>query len=374
MPTRQNLFIVAGFLPIIIVYNIIKKLNLDDVTIIVEAPVGQSENVAYKYVKNLLLDTLQSNLIEVETPESFRYNTYRHPLLYKKKIRQIKETLIKKEINKVNDLYYSSNSFIHSLFSVDDFDKKIMFEHGVGDYLKVDIKKRNIIAALLIAMYKKIINNYLGVYSIFEKKILCDDYQCVSLDSNYRSKNNIFTISPPNMGEIINNISLNKNNGQFISSVQYIKDRLPKNSSNIFLYLPVEAISFNRYQSFLRKQLEQIEVKNAIFIIKPHPSDNNKYGEIFGELGLNYIESNDPIWKYIPVEIILFYFSSGYLIGSATSSFFYSHWWLKYNSLYLNGNFSNEMMRAVSEGLNSDIDVIYNTSKLSNDKNLGFNQ
>ena len=101
--------------------------------------------------------------------------------------------------------------------------------------------------------------------------------------------------------------------------------------------MPTAIVPDEEYLEYLKQQISQIDEYDAssIFLIKAHGNDTNRdYREYFNILGIDSLLINVDINKYVPVEIIQFYFHNALLIGSYSSSHLYSNWWLNKRTLF----------------------------------------
>jgi hypothetical protein len=106
---------------------------------------------------------------------------------------------------------------------------------------------------------------------------------------------------------------------------------------SIYLYMPTALVPDSEYHDYLHSQIRQIkEIDiNSVFLIKAHGNDGTRdYSRYFSDLGLPSVSFNSTSNKYIPAEILLFYFDNAIAFGSYSSTHLYSRWWLNKKSIF----------------------------------------
>lgn len=139
---------------------------------------------------------------------------------------------------------------------------------------------------------------------------------------------------------------------------------IKKNYDDICIYLPTALIPHEEYTDYLKTQIfkhKKIRQK-TIFLIKPHANDLYRdYSKYFSNFKLNTLQFKIQINKFIPSEMLLYFFSNSVVFGSYSSVHLYSNWWLNKKTV-----FAEVKNSSIQKILTHEYQSVYNDFKVIN--------
>jgi len=356
---KKNIFFVDGHIPTIVATIIALKFHKNEINILVNiqsqnpliherfATPGQGYKLGLSNLHEIgkwddIIDISQERSINAmrETKDSILKRI--KVLVYGDvcNVNEITEILDKKLEVEDHDLIYVSDNTVAWKFLKKKFIKVVVMEHGASSY-RVKAKRSFIKTAIKTGVelfagfiydrvaHCKVKGRYLtdcGESGVF---LDCDDKKLVVSYKSFCIKDEV--------QELIKNYLL-----RYEKMCPFDYEELEKINEislkydNVYVYSPAELIDLDAYGDFLAYQLEdkQIDKKKSFFIIKRHPRDKGEYLASFESLGYKSYELNGDINKYLPMEIILFFFKKSILFSSYSTSILYARCWLDRRVLF----------------------------------------
>ena len=233
------------------------------------------------------------------------------------------------------DLIYASDNTIAWRLLKNKFIELDMIEHGTGcSYF--DSTNRSFLKNMLkvcIEFFVGLIFNRVAYCKIRRKYITdCKNSSISRYYNNEKLKSKYISLCiKDEVLDLIDNYFLEykKIYPSEYQELEKIKGKL-LNFDHIFVYNPVDVIGLDVYGEFLSAQLNEqgINKNSSFFIIKKHPRDKGEFSAFFDSLGFNSYELAGDINKYLPMEMILYFFDKAILFSSYSSSVVYAKWWL----------------------------------------------
>jgi hypothetical protein len=254
-------------------------------------------------------------------------------LVFKKKKALGSISHILKSITSNDHLIVSDNSILWRYFYRNQCVLSFI-EHGAASYRDGGVKKN----------WKYVLK---GMYSFFTNLNLNISADSIFLSDNFKS-NKVKFYKEDNSSIKPISSNLNKEIKEIFKNFFYILENeypqafdellsIREKYSNklIYIYLPTGIVKSSEYLQYLKSQKVNIKNDNAVFLIKPHPNDCSRdYQTYFDDLQLNSFSFGVSLNKYIPVELLLFFFIESKIFSSYSSSHLYSNWWLSKTTIF----------------------------------------
>jgi len=250
----------------------------------------------------------------------------------RKAIKSIKNII--RELTKQDKLIVSDNSILWKHFYDNQCDLSLI-EHGAASYRSGIGVERNW-KYFIKAAYSALTNTNLNIKA--DSIYLSDNNRSFKVSSYKENKIGCRPISLDlgvNVRDLFKNFLLNYELEcpEAYSELVEIKNTY----KYIYIYLPTGIVPDDEYDKYIKSQILQIDnlEDDAVFLIKSHNNDGKrKYFKYFKDLGLASVGFNVSINKYIPAEILLFFFPRSIVVSSYSSTHLYSNWWLNKKTIF----------------------------------------
>ena len=348
----MNVFYCNGIISVIVSSSLIKnKLKNDDNLLILEEEITKIiPNIPSSHTKEYtdIIEMISRNsiwkkVIKIKVKKLFiSFDSLPFPFnklpiknirLILDKRKTIKNLLnISKNLSVINKLVVSDNSLLWRHLYRKNVDLSYV-EHGAASYRIGETKKNwKYFIKLLYSKFSSIDPN------LKANSIYISDNKMSLKSKNFAKKNIGITPISLNLQQDIKEVFndflkiYKKEKSEEFKELQFIK----KKYHNIFIYMPSNFVPNNEYSEYLKNQISQIDNKNdAVFLIKPHGNDmKREYSDYFKDLNLLSINFEKKMNKYIPIEVLLFFFNNATAFGSYSSTHLYSNWWLNKKSIF----------------------------------------
>jgi hypothetical protein len=350
----MNLFYCSGMISIIIASSLIKKKKFknqknfliieQEKTINLPKNATSVNNHHHKLAKIITKGSNWENISTIKTKYLFvsldDYSWF-SKLIPLKKLRFIlKKKKTVKNLNYLFDKIRRKYSLIVSDNSslwryIYDHPDAIYLEHGAASYRKKPKINKNWKFYL-----KKILSKFNGInLDYVPNSIFLSDGKMSNLTKDHKNNINKYQINSINLKKEIKEVF-----DYFIQNfkLEYPKAflellNIKKKYGSFYIYLPTSMVEEGSYSEYLKKQILQNKKikKQNIFLIKPHSNDSKRdYSKFFKELKINSIQFEEDVNKFIPSEILLYFFEKSIIIGSYSSTHLYSNWWLNRKTIF----------------------------------------
>ena len=276
----------------------------------------------------------------------------------KRTIKELRALLKSFPIGK--QVFVSDNCLLsREIFSSED--ALVSIEHGASSYLKPSAEFTFKRALRKILCKLRIIPNEIE----FKTRLYSDNESVLTKSLNGENGG----------GYIANSIDVREEIRDYFKKVELIyKETFPiefkeletisqrLGRQQLCLYLPTGIIDSENYGVFLKSQMEMLDPKNILFLIKPHPNDTARdYGSVFRDMNLEAITLKCKLNQNLPAEFLLYFFSGSILFGTKTSAHMYSQFWLEQKSIVT--HVADEKCRKIIDSEYSCVDGFFNNTR-----------
>ncbi|MDD2714820.1 MAG: hypothetical protein PHW04_02880 [Candidatus Wallbacteria bacterium] len=272
----------------------------------------------------------------------------------------LKKKLNKDKYDHFENIIFSSTARLWPYFRTSS-NKKILIEHGSGEYIYVKnrYRKKSSYLKLWLTKIWNMIFQYecLSNYSNLDTIYLCSELvkfnEELSLVCHVDTQK-AFCKLADNFWE-----NYKKKFPDEYSELNVIREELGKNKDN-FYYLVSNEVDPMKYPDFIQYQKEKAALpEKGYYIIKSHPSnDENSYNEIYSCLGTS-VTVKQIINKYIPAEFLIYFFDKVTVIGSNSSTLLYVKTWMPHIPVIRTKIPDKIMISKGFENLQDQIDIIF---------------
>ena len=349
---KMNLFYCNGNVPIIAANCIMKQQYSDDYNILILERNNKSgekkviedcltQNMGWSKIHIVDVNVTYVRFLDLSWPISLIKHFYSGVHLPKRRRKTTNE--IKKILNiypRINNYFISDNANFTKYVFKNEIENLWYIEHGVSSY-RFQKSKNN----------QKIISKFLNILlgasntEISRKIYLTDGEKSYPIKNFEENNNYLIPKSIKITREIKHLYKIFLENLKYNSLSAY--DELVNISKiytgkKLYIYHPTEGVGDDEYQDFLRRQLDNSNNKDVVFIIKPHSNDRVRdYGTYFSNISVDNYQFKNTIILDIPVEFLLIFFTDSVLYGTYSSAHFYSRWWLDKTSIISNTEIIN---------------------------------
>lgn len=345
----RNLFILAGINPILVANSIIRNYHATDTNFVLiekndwDRPHmdAAARHRAQNHLVGMLQRLLPATVLECYPRPSFRdfFQDYRGYLAESRYLMKIGRMTKKQLPGTFDRLYYSGNARTQAYF-MRHAARWIRLEHGLGDYWFTNIEPP---FGRFYQLRKLLVRLLTGAMSDFPHEIvLTDGGRCLSFADNHLFGASVRHLPPPELTTLFSDFReiIEQEEPELSDEILSIIQQAER-YKRVFLYLPIEDIVplEIRAQVFDRQMSALLAhgARDALFIIKPHPSDGRDYTRWFAERKLQAVTVSHPLGSKMPAELYLASIPHARPIGCATSTLFFSRWWLDRQAYYISG-------------------------------------
>lgn len=126
-----------------------------------------------------------------------------------------------------------------------------------------------------------------------------------------------------------------------------------------YLYLPSDEIRSECYPEFIDQQMRELKInEDSLFIIKQHPGDvGSEYDHLLKKYG-NCILFSELTNRFLPAEFLMVILNLENVIGSCSSTLFYTKSWLPNVKQKIYNNYDERMLKSEWRGLIKELSSV----------------
>lgn len=346
----RNLFILAGINPILVANSIIRSHHASDENFILiekndwDRP--ELDAAAKRRSQNHLVGMLErllpaATLLECFPRPTFRgfFEDYRGYLAEARYLMKIGRSIRRQLPARFDHLYYSGNARTQAYF-MRHASRWTMIEHGLGDYWFSNVERP---FNRSYRLRKLIVRLLTGAMEDFPHDlVLTDGGKCLSFPADHLYGATVSRLPAPELTVLFLSFCniLEQEEPELFKGMSTVL-QAAQGHQRVYLFLPFENFApLDTRRQIFDKQTEALlayGAKDALFIIKPHPADSLDYTSWFSEQGLRTAGISHPLGRCMPAELYLTLIPHAQAVGCASSTLFYSRWWLNRPTIYVSG-------------------------------------